>query len=450
MIRTIAGRLFVSYLAVVAVALLVSAVALSGLVVRYEGEVTRQRLLDVSQPLLTAVQSGLRQGRPARDVIDSLTEQARTVQARVLVIGAGRRVLVDSEERLVGTIVPAQPTSTDGVLTFREGGDEWLYVQRSAAGGISLAVARPRAALGESIRPLLPPVLAGAAVAAGLALLLAALLARTITRPLRDLVRGAGRFAAGDMRARVAIAGPAEVRELGGAFNDMADEIERARGSEQAFLADISHELRTPLTSIQGFSQAIVEGEVAGEGVGWAARTIQREARRLVRMVEGLLEHARIGSAPRGGREPVRVDEVVRGAIAALEIQAREAEVEIRDSVGDLPTISGDTDRLTQLFTNVIDNAVKHSPKGGQVEVGATAGDGRVVVSVRDRGAGIPKGAEARVFDRFYRGEGVDREGTGLGLAIAQAIAQAHGGHVEARNVAGGAEFRIVLPASRA
>jgi signal transduction histidine kinase len=137
---------------------------------------------------------------------------------------------------------------------------------------------------------------------------------------------------------------------------------------------------------------------------------------------------------------------VIRGAVAAMEAQAREAEVEIHASVGEVPSVIGDPDRLSQLFINVLDNAVKHSQKGTSVEVGSASQDREVVVRVRDRGAGIPAGAEARVFERFYRAGDVEREGTGLGLAIAQAIAQSHGGHIEARNVEGGAEFRVVLP----
>jgi signal transduction histidine kinase len=136
------------------------------------------------------------------------------------------------------------------------------------------------------VRILLPSLLVAALVAGGFALIVAGLLSRTITRPLRDLVAGARHFARGEYRTRVPVAGPGEVAELGGAFNEMAGEIERARDSEQAFLADISHELRTPLTSIQGFAQAIAEGEAAGEAAPPAAKIIQRESRRLIRMVE--------------------------------------------------------------------------------------------------------------------------------------------------------------------
>jgi signal transduction histidine kinase len=192
---------------------------------------------------------------------------------------------------------------------------------------------------------------------------------------------------ASDQRARVPVAGPTEVGELAAAFNEMAGEIERARASEQAFLADISHELRTPLTSIHGFAQAIAEGEARGDGVARAA-------------------------------EPLPV--------------------------------MGDPDRLSQLFINVLDNAVKHSPRGATVRVNGERMNGEVIVRVRDQGTGLPPGTERKLFARFWRGDNAAaRAGAGLGLAIAQAIAQAHGGSIDARNApGGGAEFAIHLPAS--
>src|SRR6185295_9855579 len=190
-------------------------------------------------------------------------------------------------------------------------------VFRPASTGVNPAIivgARPRAAFADALRILFPALIAAAAVAAGFALIVAGLLSRTITRPLRELAGTARRFAKGDYRARVPVAGPTEVADMGGAFNDMAAEIERSRGSEQAFLADISHELRTPLTSIQGFAQAIAEGEASGP---------------------------------------------------AIEPQAHEAGVEFVFEPNDVPAVRGDPDRLAQLFLNLLDNAVKHSPRGG-------------------------------------------------------------------------------------
>lgn len=448
MIDRIGGRLFLSYLVVVAVALVVTSVLVGSIVVRSENEGARQRLMGISQPIFAAVQNGLRQGRSATDIIDGLKDEARAIDTRILLVATqGRRALVDSEGRMQGEVILPQPAGAPDVFAFREGGEEWFFVQRAVNPAGTLLVARPRAVFGQTLRQLLPSLGVSAAAAALLALLLAALLARTITGPLSALSALAQRVASGDFRTRAAVGGPREVRDLERAFNEMADEIARARDSERAFLADVSHELRTPLTSIQGFSQAIVEGEVQADGIAWAARTIQREARRLIRMVEDLLQVARIeADVTPARREPVAVVEIVRGAVAAMEAQAHEAEVTIRDGTADVPTVLGDPDRLSQLFLNVLDNAVKHSPKGASVDVGAAAEDGHVVVHVRDRGGGIPAGAETRVFQRFYRGENAERDGSGLGLAIAQAIAEAHGGHIEAHNVDGGAEFRVILP----
>jgi signal transduction histidine kinase len=232
----------------------------------------------------------------------------------------------------------------------------------------------------------------------------------------------------------------------------MAGEIERARASEQAFLADISHELRTPLTSIHGFAQAIVDGEARDEGVPRAAEIIQREARRLVRMVEGLLQVAKLEAGVQPlARESVGASDLVRSAVAALDVQAREAGVRFDVQAGALPLV-GDPDRLSQLFINVLDNAVKHSPRGATVLVNGVHQDGEVVVRVRDQGTGLEPGSERRLFGRFWRGDNAaGRSGAGLGLAIAQAIAQAHGGSIDARNApGGGAEFSIHLPAAAA
>ena len=115
-----------------------------------------------------------------------------------------------------------------------------------------------------------------------------------------------------------------------------------------------------------------------------------------------------------------------------------------------LPAVHGDPDKLAQLFMNVLENAVKHSPHGSTIQVRGERDDGAVVVRVRDAGSGLPQGAQARLFQRFYRGDNAQRNGAGLGLAIAQAIAQAHGGTIHASNVnGGGAEFAVRLPIAR-
>src|SRR5213592_2626926 len=386
--RSIASRLFLSYLAVVVVGLAVAAITISGLLLRYEDDQTRVHLEELSAPFLTAIQTGVRAGQQPREIVDALAEQANAADARLLIATAQRRVVIDSAGRLVGTILPAPSPANIG--EFTEGSEQWIFVRQqlrqAAAGGVGLGfivVARPRAVFTDTLRTLLPSLALSGLVALGFAVLVAALLARTITRPLRDLVGGVRRFAGGDYGTRVPLAGPSEVAELGTAFNEMASEIQRARGSEQAFLADISHELRTPLTSIQGFAQAIVEGEARGDAVSHVAEIIHREARRLVRMVEGLLQVARLESGAQSmAREDVVPARLLESAVAALEVQAKDAGVSF-DIAGaeTLPSLRGDPDKLAQLFLNVLDNAVKHSPRGTTVNVRGSRDDGAGVVA---------------------------------------------------------------------
>lgn len=452
--RSIATRLFLSYLAVVVVGLAAAAITISGLLLRYENDQTRIHLQELSAPFLTAIQTGIRAGQQPREIVDSLTEQAQAADARLIITNPQRRVVVDSDAKLINVVLPQPANANFG--EFTEGSEQWIYVRQqlaravTGAGGLGfIVVARPRAVFTDTLRSLLPSLAISGIVALGFALLVAALLSRTITRPLRELVGGVRRFAGGDYGTRVPLAGPSEIAEMGSAFNEMATEIQRSRGSEQAFLADISHELRTPLTSIQGFAQAIVDGEARGDAVSHVAQIIHREARRLVRMVEGLLQVARLESGAQAmGRENVAPSAVLTSAIAALEVQAKDAGVSF-DVVGAdaLPSVRGDPDKLAQLFLNLLDNAVKHSPRGTTVRVGGNRDDGAVVIRVRDAGSGLPEGAQARLFQRFYRGENAERDGAGLGLAIAQAIAQAHGGTIRASNVeGGGAEFAVRLP----
>jgi len=456
MFRSVGGRLFLSYLGVVMVGLIAASITISSLLVTYENDVLRLRLQELSAPLLTAMATALRSNQQPKDVIDALAEQATSANARLLIIANTRRVLVDSDGTLTNQVLDRPTQGNFG--TFNDKGDQWLFDQQifrpnaTGAAPAIIVVARPRAAFADALRILFPSLIVAGVVAAGFALIVAGLLSRTITRPLRELASATRRFAKGDYRTRVPVAGPTEVAEMGGAFNDMANEIERARGSEQAFLADISHELRTPLTSIQGFAQAIAEGEAAGAAIPPAASIIQRESRRLMRMVEGLLQVARLQSGTQElASERVEPASLLASARTALEPQAQDAGVAFSFAESpDLPAVLGDPDRLAQLFLNLLDNAVKHSPRGGTVRVEAVRDDGHAVVRVRDEGSGLPQGADKRLFRRFYRGENAQRDGAGLGLAIAQAIAEAHGGGITARNLDGGrgAEFTVTLPAA--
>jgi len=221
-------------------------------------------------------------------------------------------------------------------------------------------------------------------------------------------------------------------------------------------MANVSHDLRTPLTSIQGFSQAIAEGVASDpEAAQHAALVIHDEAGRLHRMVESLLDIARIEAGQLDMlRHTVQLGDVLRVVAESLSVKAREKGVGLAvDVPGALPRIAGDGDRLAQVFTNLIDNALRHTPSGGLVTLSAAPDTGgAIVVTVRDTGEGIPPGDLSRVFERFYQ---VDksrqgrRTGTGLGLSIARQIVEAHGGTIDAASTVGqGTTFTVRLPST--
>jgi len=327
---------------------------------------------------------------------------------------------------------------------------------------VAVTMAQPRAVtfLGDLLGQLL---LAGLA-AFVLSILLAYLIARSIAKPLRRITLATERIAKGDYDQQLNITSPDEVRRLATSFNVMAQEVKTSRQAQRDFVANVSHELRTPLTSIQGFSQAILDGTARdGEAQRHAAQIINDEAERMARLVNDLLDLAKLDAGQIVmAQERVDMGQLLRGCVEKLSPQARQGGVELKLDLGALPPLFGDNDRLAQVFTNLVDNALKHTSQGGRVTVTAKEVQGpparkgekaipRIEVSVADTGSGIPPEDLSRIFERFYQ---VDKSrhrkdrGAGLGLAIAKEIVQAHGGQIKAESVMGvGTKFTVTLPA---
>lgn len=291
-------------------------------------------------------------------------------------------------------------------------------------------------------------------------LLLAEVIARWLAAPLARLEAATTQFAGGDHSIRVPPSGPRETRALAGAFNGMADDVERVVSSLKAeerlksqFVSDVSHELRTPLTAIRGAAETLLDGDVPAEDSERFLASIIAESDRLTRLANDLLALQRIEGAT--GELPLRVVDLrtaaerVASAFAPL-MEDRGVDLAIS---GSAPKVLGDLDRLQQVIANLVDNASRYVGTGGHVtvELGSEADWG--VLSVLDDGPGIPAEDLPRLFDRFYRSQpSRDREsgGSGLGLAIVKAIVAAHGGRIEAANLdGGGSRFTVRLPALR-
>lgn len=269
---------------------------------------------------------------------------------------------------------------------------------------------------------------------------------RSVAEPLSEVMAAAAQVAGGDYGARVRPRGPRDVRALGESFNAMAARLEGAERQRRALLADVTHELRTPLTVVQAELEALLDGVHERDDDRIAA--LLDETRVMSRLVEDLRT---LSTADAGAlelhREPTDLPALVEDAAAAFRSRAAAAEVELAvELAADLPALEVDPVRVREVVSNLIDNALRHTPAGGRVVVSvARDGDG-VAIEVRDTGSGIAPDVLPRIFDRFAKGPG--SRGSGLGLAIARDLVRAHRGEIEATSdgPGRGTTVRFTLP----
>jgi signal transduction histidine kinase len=346
----------------------------------------------------------------------------------------------------------------------------FFVVQPIFAGGqggtnaVGVLIVIPRSAAENTVPPFLGAVRLSVLIAsifvAVLAALGAILFSRTITRPLAKLTNAAHVLASGNYSARVTTNDHSELGELTDTFNEMAtrlekdvDEMRKQELLRRELIMNISHDLATPLTAIAGLGESLVDGVNQNrEDFEATGRTIVRETLRLRRLVQDLHLMAKVEA---GAMQPqpkvLRLAAVVDEALAVLAPEFERANVEPRNNVAfDLPPVWADPDMLMRVFSNLCDNALRHTPTGGTVDIEARQQRNMLEVTVTDTGGGIPPEALARVFDRFYRAD-TSRQartgGSGLGLAIVQAIVEAHGGTIRAENAPqGGARIIFTMP----
>lgn len=250
--------------------------------------------------------------------------------------------------------------------------------------------------------------------------------------------------------------GPHEVQELTRAFNSMLERVQASGRSQRDFVANVSHEMKTPLTSIQGFAQALLDGTAdTDESRQKAAQVIFGESERMHRMVLDLLDLAKLDA----GTADLKMSAVnMRVLLTSIQEkftpQSQRAEVKIDLQIpADLPPLIADGDRMAQVFTNLTDNALKFTPRGGTVSLAARVEMDGMCITVTDTGAGIPEADLPYIFRRFYQVDparkGGETHGAGLGLAIAHEIVAAHGGRITIRSREGaGTTMEVLLPLS--
>jgi signal transduction histidine kinase len=283
-----------------------------------------------------------------------------------------------------------------------------------------------------------------------IALGLGLILARSLTRPVRELTTALHAIAGGEFQQAVPVRSRDELGELSTAFNQMSADLASANRQRRQMTADIAHDLRTPVTVIGGYLEALRDGVLPPTPERFAI--LYEESQHL----QGLIEDLRTLSLADAGeltlrRQPIAPATLLHRIAAIYAHQAEQQGIALRvEAPGHLPALNVDADRMVQVLSNLVSNALRYTPTDGSITISAGQSDGSMLLNVQDTGQGIAPATLPRIFDRFYRADNARAQSqgeSGLGLAIAKALVEAHGGSINAANAPeAGATFTIRLP----
>jgi signal transduction histidine kinase len=431
-------------------------------------QTARERVGRLAEPIARHAAFLQASGARPEEVEAALREE---YDVRVLLIDRDDSMVVsDTGDSLRGTRISdidpsaqARPESRFNVRRHKEGSDN-LYLFTTPTVTIRLpgigtffppyqtVLAVEQSDLQQAWRDLLPRLFMAGGVALLGSVFAAGWLARSITRPLRQITSASEEMARGRYDQQIPEYGGEEVARLSKAFNEMARQVGHSNRTLRDFLANVSHELKTPLTSIQGFSQAMVDGALhEPRDYADAGRIINEEALRMRGLVDDLLYLSQVEVGQVSMQfERLKPDEVLVATRERFAGRAGNADVRLTVESSATPEIEADARRIEQAVANIVDNAVRHTPAGGRVTLRASADNGHVQFTVHNTGSVIPPEALPRLFDRFFQVDPARARAdgnTGLGLAITREIVEAHKGQIDVRSSeAQGTEFVITLP----
>lgn len=474
------GRLLASHVVVVVLCLAISGGIFVLLLRGYRQQLAERRLDDLVYPVAIQVSALDRSAVSTPQIATFLQDQAQSLHTRILLLDATNTVVADSDGRLTGRVVVLHITSVVGErhprgygLVELPGSGAYYFVaapmphvtsnvpttmlaptgtpvpgapEVRESSFAQVVLAAPRSGMLTAWRELLPSLLLAGVGSLLFSVVVSFLLSKSIAGPLGQMTRATEEMARGELSQALPVNRRDEIGRLAMAFNVMAAQVNASQRLLRDFVANVSHELRTPLTSVQGFAQAIADGVARSpEDISESARIILHEADRMHRLVDDLLYLSKLES----GQLPIEVApmdaaELVDVALRRIEKQAAEAHVRLVKRVEALPQVMADSRRIEQVLTNLLDNALLHTPPDGVITLSAEAKlsggkqNGRqvrrakgVVIGVHNTGSYIPDDERRRIFERFYqvdKSRARDRAGAGLGLAICYEIAMAHGG----------------------
>jgi signal transduction histidine kinase len=395
------------------------------------------------------------------EALKALARQAALVAAQERaepssLTGLGR-FFDTQQERLAIISIPQAGLllPTEGAAALRAGrpaqgsvevsGRRYLYAARPVEGR-AIVLLRSAKLEASDWGPFTLAFVIAAAAGAAIAGVAAFLLAGAVARPIGRVALATRRLAAGETHGTLPVKGPTEVASLALAFNQMAEGLERAKDAERSFLLSVSHELKTPLASIRGHGEALLDRVV---DVPKGAGVVVSESKRLERLVQDLLDLARLNQRVFSVTpEPVDLGALAAEAVARHESEARRVGVALVAEPSAASPATADPDRVLQVLSNLIENALRSTPAGSRVAVSAKPGE----LQVTDTGPGLAAEDLPRAFERFFlhgRYSANRGVGTGLGLAIVKELTEAMGGSVTVTSAVGrGTTFVVRLPSA--
>lgn len=475
MLGSLRARLIVSFALVVALAVFLAGAGALFLLRDKQQETARERYGRLAEPLNERVERMLGAGRSLDEVKADLRQRAADSGVRILLLDQDLQVAFDSDaDALTGKYILT--FAGNRVRAAEAGGIRYHWADFDgnnvhltlfnapprpedaafAAPTYDGIIAIPQDKLTSAWLDLVPRLALAGGIALSVSFVVSFFISRSISGPLARITQASKQMARGNYDVNIPIKGEDEVGRLAEAFNQMAKEVNTSQRMMKDLLANVSHELKTPLTSIQGFSQAIVDGVVSSpDDVKEYSRTIYEESDRMRALVDDLLLLSQIESGQVSMQHAhVDLPALLTRTVERFQWAVRDAGIESRVSIEPIAEVHGDERRLEQVFSNLLQNAVRHTPHNGTITISArTLPGGHVSVGVHNTGSVIPKEDLPRVFERFFQ---VDRArarkggSSGLGLSIVSEIVEAHGGTVRAvSSETGGTEFIVILPSDQ-
>ncbi len=484
MIRTMFGKILTIIILVLIISFTVTGVLMNAGIREMVSDQKAQQLKTTSEKVITALEAYLNNSQFGNDILfkSFLQTLASNTDSLIWIVRNDGTILLYSsiphflndklttseegwprlpDERQYGNRLKGKNKTGDFYGLFEGTGVDWLTVSQpfelhhispydiTVEGSILIHSQIP--AINRTKTSILFIFLVSGAVGAIIALFFVTLLTRYTVKPLNQMKLAARRVASGEFTQRISVRGKDEIAELSESFNSMVVALENLEQMRRDFIGNVSHELRTPITTIKGFIEGILDGVIPPERQEGYLLIVRDEVRRMQNLVNDLLDLAKMqGGEITLNHSDFDMNELIRRCVIGLQQMLVEKNLEFKaDFETERMFVHADREAIQRVIINLLHNAVKFTPQGGEVRVRTYVEKEKAYISVEDTGKGISKAELPYIFERFYKADksrSIDRTGLGLGLAIARNIIISHNETIKAESEEGcGARFIFTL-----